>query len=100
MKSVELKIVDVEIQGKPIRLSYKQQIAEIMKTPTGNRGADIDEVRRSIHILDALDACKGDTLQLEDADFEYMKQRIQEANWPVIDRWVLAFVEDVTTPRG
>lgn len=96
MKNIPLKTVEVPIDGQPKKLSYKAQLIEILRTPSASNGADYDEVRRSIRILDKLDETKGDTLQLEDADFEYMKQRVLNARWPLIDKYVMAFVEDVT----
>jgi hypothetical protein len=95
MKSIALKTVEVVIDGTPKKLSYQAQLIEIMRTPTGDKGADIEEIRRSIKVLDALEKT-GDTLQLEDADFEFMANKIKYARWPVIDRYVLQFIEDVT----
>ena len=96
MKQIPLKTVEAMIGEKPIRISYKAQIAELIRTPSGDKGADYDEVRRSIHILDILDETTGDTLSLEDADFEYMKGRILSARWPMIDKAIMTFIEDVT----
>jgi len=97
MKNITLKIVEVEMDGKPVKLSYKAQIIELMRAPSGDKGADIEEIRRSIKILDALDTCKGDVLKLEDADFEFMKSKILHARWPFIDKYIQAFVDDVTS---
>lgn len=96
MKQIELKTVQVVIDGVAKNLSYQAQLIEILRTPSDGRSADYEEVRRSIRILDALDACNGAVLDLEDADFEYLKKRVLSARWPFIDRYVQAFVEDVT----
>lgn len=98
MKFIPLKTIDVELEGKPTRISYRAQLKEIMRNPSDPKGADYEEVRRSLRVLDALDG-EDVVLKLEDADFEYMKQRILKARWPVIDKFVMTFIEDVTNAR-
>ena len=96
MKQIPLKTVEVVMNDRPTRLSYQAQIIELMKAPTGNKGADLDEIRRSIRVMDAVDSANGGLLELEDADFEYMAHKIKSARWPIIDKYVLQFIEDVT----
>lgn len=98
MKTIPLKTVDVLLDGKPTRISYRAQLREILRVPTDPRGADLEEVRRSLRVLDALDK-ESIVLELEDADFEYMAKRVRGARWQVIDPFVLAFIEDVTHAR-
>ena len=95
MRQVQLKTVEIVLDGKTSPLSYKLQLAHIMRTPSQNT-ADLDEVRRSIRILNALDTIEGNVLNLEDADFEYMCQRVTGTRWPFIDPVIITFVDDVT----
>jgi hypothetical protein len=106
MKRIPLKTIEVKLDGKPTRISYRAQLIEILRLPSDPRGSDYEEVRRSLRVLDALaqeqpaDAPTIDGapfLELEDADFEYMKQRVLHARWPFIDKFVMEFIEDVTS---
>ncbi len=96
MKTIALKTVKVEIGEKPVNISYKKQLIEIIRNPS--KAADYEEVRHAVHILDLLDKADG-TLTLEDADFEYLKERVTTARWPLIDKWIETFIEDVTNPK-
>jgi hypothetical protein len=96
MKHIPLKMVVVEIEGKPTRLSYKAQIVELIRHPVN--GANYEDVRHSIRLLDALEGADN-TLELEDSDFEFLKQRVLSTRWPYVDRYVLTFIEDVTGDR-
>lgn len=99
MKTIPLKTIQVLLGEKPTNFSYRAQLIEIMRSPSDPRGSDLEEVRRSLRVLDALNAPSPDDptkLLLEDADFDYMKRRVLSARWPVIDKFVLSFIEDVT----
>lgn len=95
MQTIELKTIPMKVGEKVISLSYKQQLIEIIRNPGAEKGLDLEAVRRSIRVLDVLDNAQ-DTLALEDADFEYMKARVLEARWPVVDKAITQFVDDVT----
>jgi hypothetical protein len=94
MRQVPLKSVTVIIGGNPQAISYREQIAEIIRHP--DQAADLEEVRRGIRVLDALEAATGGVLMIEDADFDHMVKRIKSARWPIVDKFVLDFVRDVT----
>lgn len=66
-----------------------------METPADQqRGASIDEIRKSIRVLDALEAASG-TVQLEDADFDYLVQRVKTAKFTSNNQVFIDFVEDI-----
>jgi len=93
MKEIELKIVPI---GKSGNLSYKKQIEEIVRTPTEG-GVDYGEMRKAIRLLDALeDLAEDGVLELEDADYDYLRARVGKVRWPVIDKAIIQFVQDVT----
>ncbi len=100
MKSIPLKTMEADLDGQKLKLSYKAQLAEILRVPSDGRSADLNEVRHSLRIIDALEATTGDVLSLEDADFEYLRGRVSNARWPVINRYILEFVEDVMNAKG
>ena len=96
MKHIELKTIEGMHDEKPLKIAYLDQLKAVMSVPQDGRSADLSEVRRSIRVLDALESCDGKVLNLEDADFEFLKQRVFAARWPIISPLVIQFVEDVT----
>jgi hypothetical protein len=99
MKTIELKTVEMPTDdGKTINLSYRMQLYEIMRTPPEGKGADYDDIRRSLRIMDLLDK-PGEAITLDEADFEYMKKRVLAIRWPMINKAVAQFIEDVTNPQ-
>jgi hypothetical protein len=96
MKSITLKTISIELNGQEKPLSYKQELKTIFSAPLDIKsGANVDEMRKSIRILDALDK-SSDALKLEDSDFEYLKMRMQQAKFAFIHPAIVQFVEDVT----
>ena len=80
-------------------LSYWAQLQSIMRTPIDiQQGADIEEIRNSIRVLDALDevGIEAEFLELEDSDFEYLVSKIQVAKFTFADLALVQFVDDVT----
>ena len=78
------------------RVDYAAVIEQAVRIPFDRQtGATIDEMRKGIRVLDALDARVGDTMQLEDADWEYLKQKVERMPWAVVDRRFIQFYDDV-----
>jgi hypothetical protein len=74
---------------------WAEIVRQVVRRPLDpQRGADVDELRRGIRILDALDQ-SGSVLELEDADWEHLRDKTLAMPWGVIDRRVLQFVDDV-----
>jgi len=95
MKTVPLKTVKMGDND----LVYKDQIRIFVCIPDDiQRGANVDEMRRVIRILDVLDNLEdGATeFQLEDADFGILVNKMKNARFRVIDPVLVQFVEDVT----
>ncbi len=97
MKKVLLKTIDgLHPSGAPIELNYLSQMILVMRTPMDGRTAGIDEVHKSIRVLDVLENTTGDFFELEDADYDYLKQKVRAFKWPFVDRAVEQFVEDIS----
>jgi hypothetical protein len=78
------------------RLDYRTTIETAIRVPLNREtGATIDEMRKGIRVLDALDASKDDVLALEDADWEFLKQKIEKYPWAYSDRRFVRFYDDV-----
>jgi len=70
-------------------------VRQVIRTPLDKqRGADIEEIRRGIRILDAVDRADG-VLELEDADWEHLKAKTLSMTWAVVDKRLLRIVDDV-----
>lgn len=96
MKTIELKRLEtIKPDGSPTVLDYKIQLEGIMRAPLDpSRGADIEEIRNSIRVLDVLSKAK-DKLVLEDADYEYMCRKVNAARYILASPAVIQFVDDV-----
>lgn len=71
-------------------------IRNVIRQPLDRqKGADIGEIRRGIRVLDALERCDGQVLELEDSDWEHLRDKTQSMPWGVVDRRILRFCEDI-----
>lgn len=74
---------------------YAEVISQVIRRPLDpQKGADMDEMRRGIRVLDAVDRA-GPVLELEDADWEHLKQKTLAMPWGFVDRRILAFVDEI-----
>jgi hypothetical protein len=71
-------------------------LRQIIRKPLDmQRGADIDEVRKGIRLLDRLEQCDSNVLEIEDADWEHLVAKTRAMQWAIIDRRLLTIVDDV-----
>jgi hypothetical protein len=76
-------------------LDWSEAIRQVLRRPLDpQKGADIEEMRRSIHVLDALDAADG-TLELEDADWQHLCQKVRAMQWAFVDRRIVQLIDSV-----
>jgi hypothetical protein len=81
---------------EPNRVDYKDIIENAVRIPLDRQsGATVDEMRKGIRILDALDAAQNDVLALEDADWEFLKSKVEKFPWAGTDRRFVRFYDDV-----
>jgi len=93
VKTIPLKTLSADGVGDIV---YADVLREIIRRPSDpQKGADIAEMRRSIRLLDALEASNGE-LRLEDADYELLKAKTLAMPWNLIDRRIIELVDDVT----
>lgn len=78
------------------RVDYRLIIEQAVRVPLDRQnGATIDEMRKGIRVLDALDASHDDMLELEDADWEFLKSKVEKMPWAQVDRRFVKFHDDV-----
>jgi hypothetical protein len=100
MKRIPLKSVQMTTpDGKEMELNYWAQLQMTMRTPMNvQQGADVEEIRKSIRILDALDKIDRDAefLELEDSDHEYLVTKVSATKFTFVAPELVQFVDDVT----
>ena len=90
MHHVPLKVLEGDFP-----MDYKIILADVIRRPLDPKsGIGMDEMRRGVRVLDALDSANG-TLDLEDADYEHLLEKLRVMQWNVVDRRILTLVEDV-----
>ena len=78
------------------RVDYRSMIEQAVRVPLDRQnGATIDEMRKGIRVLDALDASKDDVLSLEDADWQHLKDKVEKMPWAMVDRRFITFHDDI-----
>jgi len=93
MKRIPLRTLDDEQTGT---LRWSEMIRTVVRQPQDKQsGASIDEIRKGIRVLDALDHANG-VLELEDADWEHLKTKVIAMRWGVIDPRLVTFYDDIT----
>lgn len=84
------------------RVDYRAIIEQAIRVPLDRQqGASIEEMRKGIRILDALDRTifpseREEILELEDADWEHLKLKVEKMPWAMVDRRFVQFSDDVT----
>jgi len=93
MKTIELKTVPMTVLGKTQEFEYRGMIQVILESPANpEKGAGIDEVRKCIRILDVLEKSESE-LVLEDADFDFLKDRILKTKFTSNNKVFVDFVD-------
>ena len=85
--------------GTEIVLGYWAQLQSTMRMPSNPQaGADIEEIRKSIRIIDVLEKAGQDAkvVEFEDADYEFLITKVSAAKYTFADPAIVQFVDDVT----
>ena len=91
-----MKTIPLKTLGPAPEIDYASVLKEVIRRPLNPaQGASIDEMRQSIRVLDKLEAANG-TLELEDADYQHLTQKLTQMPWNLIDRRIIQLIDDVT----
>ena len=100
MKKVPLHVVhivdrDGKLQGS---LDYAKQLVGIVsQASVQGQGMDAAEIRKAMRVMDVIEAAASqEFVDLEDADYEFMRQKVLAAKFVVASREVMQFIDDVT----
>jgi hypothetical protein len=81
-------------------IDYAVVIKEIIRRPLNpQQGADILELRLGIKVLDALDRA-DEVLELEETEWQHLKDKTLNMQWNVIDERIVKFVDDILGATG
>lgn len=94
MKRVELKVIKI---GDKDELSYRDHLISLIKSPLDPKnGVGIDELRKSVRLLDKIESApETGFVDLEDADFQVLKEKIENGKFMRSTRELLQFLEDI-----
>ena len=98
MKHIAFKKVDL-VNPKTLEkgeFDYREMLKALVHNPMDGKSLDIDEVRSSIRLLDALEKGNEEGADLEDADFAFLVKKIQSIKFTWADPVFINFVDDVT----
>lgn len=102
MKYIKLKTLTTRkqlIDGSFVQLDYKEHIEQMAceLTSQSQTGFDRNTNKKALRILRALDKIKvgANILTLEDADWEYLKERSQTYAFRFADPAIEEFFEDI-----
>jgi len=77
-------------------MAWDEAIRQVIRRPLDTqKGAEIEEIRKGIRVLDALDKAEDGVITLEDADWEHLKSKTQAMQWAFVDKRILQFIDDV-----
>ena len=82
---------------KQMTIYYKQTIQTALRTPlNAQSGVAIDEMEKSLNVLKVVDVVSdGEVLELEDADHEYLLQKLANVRWQGFDPRVVTLVHTI-----
>lgn len=93
MKTIELK--HVKDDEKAIDFDYRANLLTIVSAPLGGEGAiKVPEIRQALKIGDKIEAA-SDKLELEDAEYEFLRLRVRAWPWARAHRVIVDFVDAI-----
>ena len=94
-----MKIIELKVLGEKDKVGYvdyKALIKTIVQIPSDPRqGLNIDEVKKSVRVLDALEEAK-DKLTLEDADYNLLRTKVNAFKFSYAHKNIVTFADDIT----
>jgi hypothetical protein len=98
MKRIPLKVTEaVDPHGNKVPVDYRAYLRMAISVPSDPRqGIGIDEMRKSMRVLDALDKAPADHCNIEDADYEFLLTKVKASQFNFVHKAFVDFVEDVT----
>ena len=97
MKAIRLRTVQSGPSDVEGELEWAEVIRQVIRKPKdASKGVEIEEMRKSIRVLNTLEKSNG-VLELEDADWEHLKEKTLAMQWGIVDSRIVQFVDEVLT---
>lgn len=110
MKSITLKIVKENVSGRDVFFSYYELLKSVINNPVQG-GFSVDEMQQRIRLLSKLKQHKSQfdiketefndsmltrtaVLEIEDADYEKLKQLVNDMRWGVVAEAIVEFSQE------
>lgn len=86
-----------DVLRERLTIKYKALVQTALRTPQDPRGGvTIEEMERSLNILKIVDEVDdGDILELEDADHQYLVDKLGVVRWTGFDQRIVTFVHTI-----
>ena len=92
MKTIPLKVLGKKEDGL---FDYKLIIKNILSVPSNPQvGLTVEDIRKAVRVMDLVDMSK-DKLELEDADYDYLKQRVENNKFGIAHKSIVTFIDDI-----
>ncbi|MDF1769856.1 hypothetical protein [Maricaulis sp.] len=92
MKTITLEVAKIGKEDLP----YEALIRQCVNATQPNQPISLDEQRRRLRILDALDALdEADNLVLEDEDAKHLAKLVETMPWAFVNKAFVTFSDDV-----
>ncbi len=99
MKHIAFKTLPItNPAGQTGELNYRDYIELAIKSPIDQKSVGIEEMHKSIRLLNILEEADRDGVDFEDADHEYLCQKVNALGFKWVDPAFEQFVNDVTKP--
>ncbi len=93
MRVIPLKKVPMIVFGEQKEFSYKEMLQVIMESPQDpTKGLSIEEVRKSIRVLDVLEKSE-EILFLEEADYSHMISKVKATKFSTANKVFVDFID-------
>lgn len=86
-----MKKIVFEVEGAE---RFKEALKQLIG-PAPENGYTIDQVRAGIKVLDKIAASQGEVIELEDAEYAFVAQRVRESKWAGADPFVVSFYDAI-----
>jgi hypothetical protein len=91
MKTIKLKT----LKHQDVDMPYADMIKGVVNGVDPREGVTVDDMKKRLRIVTALENAKGDTLKLEDADYDLLAQKVRANKWAMVSPAIVEFCDDI-----
>jgi hypothetical protein len=97
MKHIIYKTVTIHDprNNQEAKFNYREGLHIAIHHPLDGKDLGIDEIRKGIRLLDAIEKGDDTGFNVEDADFEFLMKKLNALHFQWADRAFVQFVDDI-----